>query len=49
MNAGRKENSNADYEEAYNGLPGECNLMGSGMALHGDDFKRAFCDHIRCE
>ena len=43
------ENSKADYEEAYNGLPGKYNLMGSGMALHYDDFKRAFCDHIRRE
>ena len=30
----------------YDVLPGEHNLMGSGMCLHADDFRRAFCDHI---
>lgn len=28
---------------------GVCPLCFSGMALHYDDFKRAFCDHIRRE
>jgi hypothetical protein len=46
MWSGESENSSADYTSAYNGLPGKYNLMGEGMALHEDDFNRAFCDHI---
>ena len=46
MWSGKSENSSADYTADYNGLPGVCNLMGEGMALHEDDFNRAFCDHI---
>ena len=42
-----KDNSPADYNAVYKALPGEFNLMGSGMALHYDDFKRAFCSHIQ--
>jgi RHS repeat-associated protein len=46
MWSGESENSSADYTSDYNGLPGKYNLMGEGMALHEDDFNRAFCDHI---
>jgi hypothetical protein len=46
MWSNKKEGSIADYETEYNGLPGKYNLMGSGMALHYDDFNRAFCAHI---
>ena len=44
--SGKPRNKPEDYKADYNGLPGEYNLMGAGMALHGDDFNRAFCNHI---
>lgn len=46
MWSGQEEGSPPDYNSDYNGLPGKYNLMGYGMALHEDDFNRAFCDHI---